>query len=376
MDCPKRSTPAGLPYDAIVEILARLPARSVYRFKCVAKAWRDLIDDPLNRKKLPQTLEGFFIIDIFFLLRMPMYVESFVEHFGFINLLPRSVPLDIDPRFSFLRKRPEIENLLFSDSCNGLLLFDHARKSNLLDTLGYIVCNPATKQCETVSTCSCCPPSTECSKWYTRLAFDPAVSSHFHLIHFWKKGLDEEVEPLEDQVSVLSVCAYSSETGTWSQSQIDWNEQGQLEGWRHQGILSYDTSQYVFFNCVLHVILFGFDHVQIVALDVQGRTQRMITMPAAAEGRCWKYKGYIGHSQGRLHYINNEVDAHDQSCELSIWVLQDYDRQEWLLKDTELSEALWKKELHRQQVGLLSCGHSSRLQCGFLSSTPEPTNSI
>jgi hypothetical protein len=208
------------------------------------------------------------------------------------------------------------------------------------------------------------------------LAFDPAVSSHFHLIHFWKKGLDEEVEPLEDQVSVLSVCAYSSETGTWSQSQIDWNEQGQLEGWRHQGILSYDTSQYVFFNCVLHVILFGFDHVQIVALDVQGRTQRMITMPAAAEGRCWKYKGYIGHSQGRLHYINNEVDAHDQSCELSIWVLQDYDRQEWLLKDTELSEALWKKELHRQQVGLLSCGHSSRLQCGFLSSTPEPTNSI
>jgi hypothetical protein len=102
----------------------------------------------------------------------------------------------------------------------------------------------------------------------------------------------------------------------------------------------------------------------------------MITMPAAAEGRCWKYKGYIGHSQGRLHYINNEVDAHDQSCELSIWVLQDYDRQEWLLKDTELSEALWKKELHRQQVGLLSCGHSSRLQCGFLSSTPEPTNSI
>ena len=45
---------------------------------------------------------------------------------------------------------------------------------------------------------------------------------------------------------------------------------------------------------------------------------------------------YIGHSQGRLHYIKYEVDAHDcENCyELSIWVLQDYDRQEWLLKDT------------------------------------------
>jgi len=49
-----------------------------------------------------------------------------------------------------------------------------------------------------------------------------------------------------------------------------------------------------------------------------------------------KHNGYIGHSQGRLHYINNEVDAHDHKrrYDLSIWVLQDYDRQEWLLKDT------------------------------------------
>ena len=77
-------------------------------------------------------------------------------------------------------------------------------------------------------------------------------------------------------------------------------------------------------------------HDQIVALDVQGNTQRIITIPAAAEGRRGEYNGYMGHSQGRLHYINNEVDAHDykQRYELSIWVLQDYDKQEWLLKDT------------------------------------------
>ena len=103
----------------------------------------------------------------------------------------------------------------------------------------------------------------------------------------------------------------------------------------------------------------------------------VITVPAAAEGRRWAYDGYIGHSQGRLHYINNEVDAHDykQIYELSIWVLQDYDKQEWLLKDTERFEALWKNELHRQHVG---CGHSSRLQFGFHSSAhePTPTNSI
>uniref|UniRef100_R7W1Q5 Uncharacterized protein n=2 Tax=Aegilops tauschii TaxID=37682 RepID=R7W1Q5_AEGTA len=45
--------------DLILDILSRLPARSVHRFKCVSVLWRDLIADPANHKKLPQTLDGF-----------------------------------------------------------------------------------------------------------------------------------------------------------------------------------------------------------------------------------------------------------------------------------------------------------------------------
>ncbi|CAO2205499.1 unnamed protein product [Urochloa humidicola] len=88
MERPKRSAPAGLPYDALLEIL---PARSVYRSKCVAKAWRDLVDDPLNRKKLPQTLEGLFVMN-----PGTVWVGGpgvGMEHLGFINFLPRPVPL-------------------------------------------------------------------------------------------------------------------------------------------------------------------------------------------------------------------------------------------------------------------------------------------
>ncbi|CAL5090939.1 unnamed protein product [Urochloa decumbens] len=314
----------------MVEILARVPARSVYRSKCVAKAWRDLIDDPLNRKKLPQTLEGFFFKD------KPSYVRDGgdAEHFVFINFLSRSVPLDIDPCFSFLTKRAEIENLFFEDSCNGLLLFGHVPESNAFD-LSYIVCNPATKQWDRVSTCSCCPPVADCSQEYTFLAFDPAVSSHFHLLNFWIEGLDEGVEPLEDQVFLFSVCAYSSETRTWNRSQTNLNEQGQLEGWR-QGSLDYKGPQHAYVNGTLHLIVRDQGQDQIVALDVQGKTKRIITLPAVAEGRRWKFIGYICQSQGRLHYINNDVNAHGRkkSYELSIWVLQDYDTQEWVLKHT------------------------------------------
>ncbi|EMS50187.1 hypothetical protein TRIUR3_04868 [Triticum urartu] len=59
--------PVGLPLltdDLILEILSRLPVRSVHRFKCVSVSWRDLITDPANRKKLPQTLAGFFYMTI------------------------------------------------------------------------------------------------------------------------------------------------------------------------------------------------------------------------------------------------------------------------------------------------------------------------
>ncbi|XP_039793705.1 uncharacterized protein LOC120659581 [Panicum virgatum] len=56
----KRAVVAGLPDDALVEILSRLPAKYLCLSKCVSKAWRYLIADRLRCRKLPLTLEGFF----------------------------------------------------------------------------------------------------------------------------------------------------------------------------------------------------------------------------------------------------------------------------------------------------------------------------
>jgi hypothetical protein len=95
MDCsgPKRSAVDGLPEDFLVEILARVPVRSVYRSKCVAKGWRDLIEDPLHGKKIPQTLRGFFSID------KEIYGRgcrgSARAHVGFTSLRARSARLGI-----------------------------------------------------------------------------------------------------------------------------------------------------------------------------------------------------------------------------------------------------------------------------------------
>jgi hypothetical protein len=53
--------------------------------------------------------------------------------------------------------------------------------------------------------------------------------------------------------------------------------------------------------------------------------------------RDWIFS-YFGQSQGRLHYMTQEIlDTNEGKYKLSIWVLQDYDTQEWVLKDSEHS---------------------------------------
>ncbi|XP_039797866.1 putative F-box protein At4g09190 [Panicum virgatum] len=95
-----RNPAAYLPDDLVVEILSRLPAKSLCRFKCVSRSWRALIFS--DRFSFAQTLSGFF--------------------FGSrrdIAGLPPPLP-GVDTALSFLPPSGgEIELL---DSCNGLLL--------------------------------------------------------------------------------------------------------------------------------------------------------------------------------------------------------------------------------------------------------------
>ncbi|KAG0537319.1 hypothetical protein BDA96_03G139000 [Sorghum bicolor] len=315
MDCSKNEgavAVAALPDDPLVEILSRVPAKSVCRFKCVSKAWRDLIADPHHRKKLPQAMQGLFF----------MVPEDLIDvSFSFIDLTARSVPPDIDPAFSFLKERPgfQFHNLGFLDSCNGLILFKNHQEPPYSDAVGYVVCNPTTKRWAAVPTCGSLDLTT-----CTYLAFDQAISSHFHLVQF------QIYVPGE---MLVSLHVYSSETGTWSGNQIGSQEnQGPLAEWHHRSIVSRKEPECAFVNGFLHFIVGDSYQHQIVAVDVQGKARRVITVPGVADGR-HRYC-YLGQSQGCLHYMTQEMfDDQKDRCELCIWVLQDYDTQ-WVLKDT------------------------------------------
>uniref|UniRef100_A0A0D9WDC7 F-box domain-containing protein n=1 Tax=Leersia perrieri TaxID=77586 RepID=A0A0D9WDC7_9ORYZ len=177
--------------DLLVEILSRVPYKSLIRSKLVSRRWRRVISDPDHRRRLPRyhlnsTIAGFFYKNK---LDLPFYG------------LPDAVsqPL-IDPSFSFL---PKCDRLQLLASCNGLLLLCLWSKLTDPKKFNYVVCNPATKKWAAL-------PESTGRLIKPRLGFDPTVSSHFHVFEL---EMDWLVNIFCGKSQVAGLRIYSSKTG-------------------------------------------------------------------------------------------------------------------------------------------------------------------
>ncbi|XP_051218458.1 F-box protein At5g49610-like [Lolium perenne] len=306
--------------DIIVEILSRLPAKSVHRFKCVSPSWRDLIADPAHRKKLPHTLLGFFYNTYGY-----SRVDPRSRRFHFANVSVGAAPsVDVDPSLPFL---PQDKYLYVAqlDTCNGLLLCLGciAPSSSVLAPeyvveSHYIVCNPATKRWVHLPPLPEVPPGAV----FARLAFDPAVSSHFYVLQF---------DETEQEESTAGVTIYSSQTGAWKH--------------RKSSFAACSGVTSVFFHGMLHLLAWLHPlktalHVVLVAVDMEGRVRDTIPLPS---GGMSFYT--IGLSQGCLHFAttpltcverNKKGKKHDDTslpCKTAqVWYMKDYNTREWVLK--------------------------------------------
>ncbi|CAL4923341.1 unnamed protein product [Urochloa decumbens] len=294
-----RNPATRLTDDLIVEILSRLPVKSLCRFRCVSKLWRGLISHPDHRKKLPQTLAGFF----YHTTSRERFPES-ARHFT--NVTGWGEPL-IRPSLSFLPGHIDI-----LDCCNGLLL---CRSQTAASASQYIVCNPATEEWAAL------PESSQAGNiCNARLGFDPAVSPHFHVFEF--------VEA-DDDIFVRGLEVYSSLTGEWIYRNSGWSVE----------LILRDNSSTVFINGFLNVFEPGFfkqnvfapADQHVLAGDTEGNTWRTIRVPPG------HHDGLIGQSQGRLYYLN-VLEEHD--FKLTVFVLEDYSSDEWIFKHSVMASEL------------------------------------
>jgi hypothetical protein len=286
---------AVLPDDLIVEILARLPAKSLFRFSCVSRAWRALISDPANRRKFAQTLSGLFF----------SRPDGSSLPWGFAGLSP-SPPPGPDTALSFLR--PTWGKMELLDSCDGLLLLRCCTSTpeSPPSPPCYVVCNPTTGEWVALPQPSHAPAPVmldtgtvhTCS---AALGFDPAVSSNFYVFQL--------VQLYYCKYYAVAVEIYSSETGRWVLRESGWSEEDCF------------TGQMTYFRGYLHFCIVT---KVIASVDTEGQAWRISRPEPDAIG---DYRIAIGHSQGRLLCV---CDTLCQNDAMSIYVLEDHDSEEWV----------------------------------------------
>uniref|UniRef100_A0ACD5XIV2 Uncharacterized protein n=1 Tax=Avena sativa TaxID=4498 RepID=A0ACD5XIV2_AVESA len=243
---------AKLTDDILSDIISRMPYKSTCCCKYVSTRWRDLISHPYHRKKMPQSLTGFFheSFNRYRSPRSPKFACCFTNVSGI------GEPL-VDPLLSFL---PKFVMLGIVDCCNGLLLCSFWKQNDPVEC-DYVVCNPATEKWVVV------PGTKWSSKVDVRLAFDPAVSSHFHVCEFIEDRFWSNEDHIESKYCIAAVVIYSSKTGVWSHK---------ADAWIGDEIETTRFAQIALFRGVLY--LCGFNH-KLVALDVEGNIWKVMPLP-------------------------------------------------------------------------------------------------
>ncbi|CAN6199468.1 unnamed protein product [Urochloa humidicola] len=77
-----------------------------------------------------------------------------------------------------------------------------------------------------------------------------------------------------------------------------------------------------YFNGLLHLPI---EYTEVASVDTKGQSWRLTKVKDHRQGTG---RGYVGHSQGRLLYVNN----YRKDDVLSVYVLEDQDSEEWTPK--------------------------------------------
>ncbi|CAO2209035.1 unnamed protein product [Urochloa humidicola] len=323
----KKQRVPSLSEDLIVEILSRVPYRSLCRFKCVSRSWLALCSDPDIRKKSPQTLSGFFRYsrheDDDNTSQKKEDDDNNLHGLRFLNLSGSGRPL-VDPSPPSLEG---YEGPQFLQCCSSLLLWKVWRSSPFDPEL--VVSNPATRKWILLPR-----PEARHRVHSVHLGFDPAVPSCFYVFMFVRQF-----------ARVNGVEIYSSETGGWIFRQSEW------EGYP---TLIHDTEA-VFFNGTLYLTT---TDLSLVSVDAEGTTWRKVSMPLNYIRDLKEDDGLIVHSQGRLYAMH--IDYHKDN-QLSVWALGANSNEQWTLEHTaNITQLLGRQHRSRYEFYILIAAHPER----------------
>ncbi|KAM0946442.1 putative quinoprotein alcohol dehydrogenase-like superfamily [Dioscorea sansibarensis] len=254
--------------DILIEILTKLPFKSLFRLSSVSKQWQSLISDKYLKNKLPLMLSGVYHLS-------DSAKASSVDKPRFACFSDNGFE---DMSLSFFPFN-HVSSII--DCCHGLLLC----YSSLNDS--YYVCNPILKKWFQL-------PKLEKRSKLSILAFDPCHSIQYKAVCFtaWRaQGAEVEV--------------YSSETGIWTSCLLNF------------GVDTDKMSATIrYFDGVLYVLALP---RFVIGVNLETMSCRRIELPEKVT-----FDGCIGKSCGQLHYCSKN------GKQINIWVMMD--SSSWSLK--------------------------------------------
>ncbi|XVF26473.1 hypothetical protein REPUB_Repub14bG0019300 [Reevesia pubescens] len=278
-------------HDVMIDILQRLPLKTLLGCKCVCKWWNNLISDPVfksnySRRNSQYHVSGFFLQKFLFL-----ELHSKLLFFPCEGLIDAATK----PSLSFIK---DDKGIRIQHSCNGLLVCCGFRCPE--EDRGYYICKPTTKQYRSL-------PNPECRTVFgINIAYEPNKSHQYKIVCISDSYLSKN----HRQIKIFSPI-----TGSWKAS-------GKPFTVSDEDIL---FNRGVFWNGALHWI--GRGNLGL-RFDTKREFMMPNPMPPIQEGRTKRRLGYFGESGGHLFLIETYgpltagFDVMEMKAHYSGWFLK------------------------------------------------------
>ncbi|XP_062009188.1 F-box/kelch-repeat protein At3g06240-like [Rosa rugosa] len=165
----------------IVDILSRLPAKSLLRFRCVCKAWRALISDPYFIRKHLSCINTKISTSYSLLIKDDIFRSA--EYEAILKCLSRGGPLPsrrldfpvLDPSF-------DIATIGIVGSCNGLICL--VRDIVARESFTFMLWNPCTGESQVLPQ----PPLHSSQQYFLGFGYDSTTDDYKVILGSYRSG--------------------------------------------------------------------------------------------------------------------------------------------------------------------------------------------
>ncbi|KAL8132371.1 F-box protein At1g49990-like [Apium graveolens] len=300
------------PDSLLLEILIRLPVRSMFRYKCVCKQWLSMISHPsCSRFYVSMRLNAALPFRLFYRY---VYVPEFKE------VLRRLRPdVYVSKEFSVLflssfEEQQQSDQFKVLAVSNGLVMFC------LLGPLVYYVCDPVTRQWASL------PRWRQDSLDHHPVFYGEGLVSRVNEDNVVTSYRAVRVERISGYSSYLNLETYSSETGVWTAHTPVFPKKIRL---LRRGVGPIN------FNGILHWFVHGNGMVAYDPYENSKRCQ-LIQFPygkndSENEEQHDSVYWLCNVSQGKLRYFRVAPEPSAVIC-FSMWTLENYEKGEWVME--------------------------------------------